>query len=114
MNKFIFELQCFAETINLTEGNDEYSNSTPKVIINGLGGRDSIYNNGENVTINGGAGKNRIISYSGSNMKIDGGETMPLITLTAVKIQQSTAARAMTQSKVMALMSQSAAARAMT
>jgi hypothetical protein len=26
MNKFIFDLQCFTENVNLTEGNDDYSN----------------------------------------------------------------------------------------
>ena len=96
MKDFIFELQRFTETINLTEDSDTYQNETDDVIINALGGDDYIENgnsyfnnsnvkinggNGndyinshcDNITINGGADDDRIFS-AGSNAKINGGD----------------------------------------
>lgn len=46
MKNFIFNLQYFADIVNLTEGNDTLNNGRSEKIIYALGGNDTIENNG--------------------------------------------------------------------
>ena len=93
MEKFIFDIQRFANISNTTSntvitgtaGNDTIESNASNVTINGAAGNDSIkvsnYQGGivnmnitpNNVIINGGEGNDSIYKHIGSDFKIDGG-----------------------------------------
>ena len=71
----------FNGTITLTEGDDTLDDATSAVMINALGGNDSIVSGGKFVTVSGG-NDNDTLTGNGSNVSIGGGDGNDSISVT--------------------------------